>query len=54
MKKAVAVIGAVFYLVSPVDLVPDVIPIIGWLDDIGVLALLANYLAKKPEEQPTK
>lgn len=32
------------YVVSPVDAVPDVIPIIGWLDDILLLGLLIYYL----------
>ena len=28
------VIFAIVYSISPVDLVPDTIPIIGWLDDL--------------------
>ena len=28
----------VAYLVSPIDIVPDVIPLAGWIDDIMVLA----------------
>lgn len=48
MKKLLAVAAAVAYVVSPLDLVPDIIPILGWLDDIGVIALLVNYLNKKP------
>jgi len=27
------------YLVSPVDLIPDVIPFVGWLDDLGIVSL---------------
>jgi uncharacterized membrane protein YkvA (DUF1232 family) len=34
--KLVAVL-ALLYVISPVDLVPDVLPILGWLDD-GVVA----------------
>lgn len=33
------ILGSFFYLVSPLDISPDVFPIIGWLDD-GVLATL--------------
>jgi uncharacterized membrane protein YkvA (DUF1232 family) len=42
-RKAVALV-AVAYTVLPVDAVPDVIPILGWLDDVGVLTLAATWL----------
>ena len=32
------VIMSMLYAVSPVDLAPDGIPVVGWLDDIGFLA----------------
>lgn len=35
---------AVLYVLSPVDLVPDVVPLLGWLDD-GVVAVLLLRLA---------
>lgn len=36
---------AILYTLSPVDLVPDVIPVIGWLDDVGLLsAAIAWFL----------
>lgn len=41
--KATAIF-AVLYVLSPVDFVPDVIPLLGWLDD-GVIALLLLKLA---------
>lgn len=44
-SKLVALLAAV-YIISPVDLVPDVIPILGWLDD-GVITLLLFQLAFK-------
>ena len=39
--KALIIIGLIIYIVSPVDLIPDVLPITGWIDDIaaGLIAL---------------
>lgn len=31
--------GTALYLISPIDISPDIIPIVGWLDD-GILATL--------------
>lgn len=36
-------LGALFYLIWPFDLIPDAIPILGWLDDIGVLTAAAFF-----------
>ncbi len=36
---------AIIYVLSPVDIVPDAMPIVGWLDDAGIiLAEIAQYL----------
>jgi uncharacterized membrane protein YkvA (DUF1232 family) len=45
LKAAVA--GLVLYLVSPVDLIPDVIPVLGVMDDIVLLPLAINWLLKR-------
>jgi uncharacterized membrane protein YkvA (DUF1232 family) len=37
--KKVAPLAALVYLVSPIDLVPDLIPLAGLLDDAGVLGI---------------
>jgi uncharacterized membrane protein YkvA (DUF1232 family) len=43
-KKALLMLS-VLYVVFPVDLVPDLIPIWGWLDDAGVMTFAAMFLS---------
>ena len=45
-KKAAGV-AALAYLVLPIDAVPDVIPMVGWLDDIGVLSAAAMFVTRE-------
>jgi uncharacterized membrane protein YkvA (DUF1232 family) len=46
-KRGIIAILAILYVLSPLDLIPDVIPVVGWLDDLGVLAWAARYVFKK-------
>ena len=36
----ISLVAGIAYIVSPVDLIPDFIPVAGWLDDIAVIALI--------------
>lgn len=49
MKKFLVLLGAGLYTVSPIDLMPDFIPILGWLDDVGVIAYAVSCLTKAQE-----
>jgi uncharacterized membrane protein YkvA (DUF1232 family) len=41
------VVGAsLVYLVSPVDLLPDVFPAVGWIDDVIVIGMLVTELSQ--------
>ena len=37
MRLIVAFLLGIAYLVSPIDIVPDVIPFAGWIDDLVVV-----------------
>ena len=51
------VLAALVYVVSPVDFIPDAIPIVGWLDDVGVMSLAVAWMwrivgrYREPEEK---
>lgn len=45
------VLGTLFYLLSPLDISPDVFPIVGWLDDGAVVALLVTEMSQLMVEQ---
>ncbi len=38
---------AVLYFVMPVDALPDFLPILGWLDDLGVLSAAAFFVVRE-------
>ena len=44
--KAIA-IGALIYMISPIDAVPDITPIIGLLDDVAVITAAVTKLASE-------
>ena len=39
-----AVVGALLYCISPIDLAPDAIPILGYFDDMFVVMTVLSYL----------
>ena len=50
-----AIIGALGYFISPIDAVPDMIPGIGFVDDLGVLtAAVATVATSITEEHRAK
>ena len=43
-KRVIIAVFAMLYIISPLDLIPDFIPVIGWLDDLGVLVWAARQV----------
>lgn len=42
-RKAI-VAAALIYFITPIDAIPDISPLIGYLDDLGVITALLKYL----------
>lgn len=34
------------YLLSPIDLIPDLVPILGWVDDIVLIPMLVGWIVR--------
>jgi uncharacterized membrane protein YkvA (DUF1232 family) len=40
------VLATIVYVVSPLDFIPDLAPVVGWLDDLGLAGVAMMYLAR--------
>ena len=40
----IALVAGILYILSPIDLIPDFIPVIGWMDDGAVFYFLLKRL----------
>jgi uncharacterized membrane protein YkvA (DUF1232 family) len=52
-RKAI-VVAALIYFISPIDAIPDIAPLIGYMDDLGVITALMKFLGSEliPYYQP--
>jgi uncharacterized membrane protein YkvA (DUF1232 family) len=50
-RAKVAIVFAAVWLASPIDLIPEFIPIIGPLDDVVVVALTLRYAGRQVPRQ---
>lgn len=41
------VVGALIYFVSPIDAIPDLAPLVGYLDDLGVITAVLKFLGSE-------
>lgn len=48
------IIGALGYFISPVDAIPDIVPMVGYADDLGVLTLALTTVAAHIKEKHVK
>lgn len=45
------VLGTIFYLVNPLDISPDMLPVLGWIDDGLIVSLLVSEMGQLVSEQ---
>ncbi|NJN78948.1 MAG: DUF1232 domain-containing protein [Saprospiraceae bacterium] len=53
-EKKGAILGAIIYVISPIDLIPDIIPAFGWLDDLIVITVGLNGLFDDTKDEYIK
>ena len=46
-RKVLGAGVAAVYVLVPFDVVPDFIPIIGWLDDLGLMGAVSWYMVRQ-------
>ena len=49
-KAIIAMLAAIIYFVNPLDLISDMIPIIGFLDDITIITYVVTVFNKEIEK----
>lgn len=52
--KKGALIGAMLYVISPIDLIPDIIPVFGFVDDLLVVTLGLNSMLEDTNDEYLK
>ncbi|MCX8056541.1 MAG: YkvA family protein [Ignavibacteria bacterium] len=56
--RKLIVVSALLYFITPIDTIPDLAPLVGYLDDLGVIAAAIKYIGSeiKPyyRYQPTQ
>ncbi len=56
-RNIIILSAALLYTFWPADAIPDILPLVGWMDDIGLLTLVLTSLGaalhkEKPEDVP--
>jgi hypothetical protein len=48
LKRLMYIAAAIGYGIMPIDLIPDVVPVLGWTDDVavGIIALILAFRRK--------
>jgi uncharacterized membrane protein YkvA (DUF1232 family) len=50
LKAGLILAAVIFYILEPIDLIPDFIPVLGWVDDLVIVPLAMALAAKVAPE----
>jgi uncharacterized membrane protein YkvA (DUF1232 family) len=51
IQNRIVIGGLLAYLLTPIDIVPDFIPILGWLDDAFVTLIILDYIFNSADSE---
>ncbi|RZL66985.1 MAG: DUF1232 domain-containing protein [Pedobacter sp.] len=49
-RSIISILGGIVYFLSPIDIVPDFIPVLGFVDDVFILNLVYKQVLKDLEK----
>ena len=49
-KHIIFILAGMIYFLSPVDLIPDILPLVGFADDIALFSFIYNSVSKELEK----
>jgi uncharacterized membrane protein YkvA (DUF1232 family) len=49
-KSVLIVLAAIIYFINPIDLIPDVVPVLGLSDDFSILIWVYNSVSKEVDK----
>ncbi len=53
-EKKGALVGSLLYVISPIDLIPDIVPVFGFIDDLLVVTLGLNTMLDDSKDEYLK
>lgn len=51
VSSIISIVASLVYILSPIDLIPDAIPVVGYLDDAAIIFLVLNFGIDKDLEK---